>query len=144
MKNVRCVGYARCGALPWTNGRRTPLETQADAIREAVARRSAEGKRLQLVGILCEGGRSAADRGRPELEKLLQRVRRREVDAIIVTHIDRLTRSVEHLGDLLREFDRRQVGLISLGDGIDTTTARGKAKLDAIRDLSQGLGGVSS
>jgi DNA invertase Pin-like site-specific DNA recombinase len=61
---------------------------------------------------------------RPELDKAL--LVAREGDEIVVTKLDRLGRSLEHLLDLARDLHRRGIGLVVLDQGIDTTTAVGK------------------
>lgn len=64
---------------------------------------------------------------RPELDKALM-VARRPGDQLVVTKLDRLGRSLEHLIDLSKELQERGVDLVVLDQGIDTSTAVGKVE----------------
>ena len=62
---------------------------------------------------------------RPELDRALL-VACRRGDQLVVTKLDRLGRSLEHLIQLSRELERRGVDLVVLDQGIDTSTAVGR------------------
>ena len=59
---------------------------------------------------------------RPELDKALL-VAKRAGDKLVITKLDRLGRSLEHLIALSRDLQARGVDLVVLDQGIDTTTA---------------------
>src|SRR3954454_14714385 len=61
---------------------------------------------------------------RPELDKALL-VARRPGDQLVVTKLDRLGRSLEHLIELSAQLQQRGVDLIVLDQKIDTSTAMG-------------------
>lgn len=69
---------------------------------------------------------SGAREHRTELDRMLQRIRAREFDALMVWKIDRLGRSLQHLLQILQELENRKVQFISLSEGFDTTTPQGK------------------
>ncbi|MDB5240314.1 MAG: resolvase, partial [Spirosoma sp.] len=60
---------------------------------------------------------------RPALLNMLEHAR--EGDAIVIWKLDRLGRSLAHLVQLVSELDQKGIGIISLNDPIDTTTAQG-------------------
>ena len=62
---------------------------------------------------------------RPELDKALL-VACRHGDQLVITKLDRLGRSLEHLIDLSAELQKRGVDLVVLDQGIDTSTAVGR------------------
>jgi DNA invertase Pin-like site-specific DNA recombinase len=62
---------------------------------------------------------------RPGLDKALL-VACRRGDQLVITKLDRLGRSLEHLIDLSAELQRRGVDLVVLDQGIDTSTAVGR------------------
>jgi len=69
---------------------------------------------------------SGAKESRPELDKMLIRVRNKEFDAVLVWRLDRLGRSLKHLLQLIEEFKNKDVKFISLTEGFDTSTAQGE------------------
>jgi DNA invertase Pin-like site-specific DNA recombinase len=68
--------------------------------------------------------------GRTELQVLLDFVR--PGDALIVTRIDRLARSMKDLQDIVHELKNRGVALRATEQPIDTSTAAGKEFLDML------------
>jgi DNA invertase Pin-like site-specific DNA recombinase len=69
---------------------------------------------------------SGAKSKRPELEKLMQSVMRKEVDIVMVWSVDRLGRSLQHLITLLSDIHSKDVDLYLHNQGIDTNTPSGK------------------
>jgi DNA invertase Pin-like site-specific DNA recombinase len=61
---------------------------------------------------------------RPQLDRLLDQLR--PGDTVVVWRLDRLGRSLRHLITLTEQFEQEQVGLKSLCESIDTTTANGR------------------
>ncbi len=72
---------------------------------------------------------------RPELEKMLADLR--QGDVLVVTKLDRLARSVHHLGEILKHLDKVGAGLNILGMGIDSTTAGGRLMLNVLGSVAQ-------
>lgn len=69
---------------------------------------------------------SGSKESRPELDKMIQRIRKMEFDKVMVWRLDRLGRSLPHLLQLIEEFRKNKVKFISLTEGFDTTTAQGE------------------
>lgn len=68
---------------------------------------------------------------RPELAKVLDQLR--PGDTLVVWRLDRLGRSLRHLIDTVATLSERGIGLCSLQESIDTTTAGGQARLPCLR-----------
>ena len=64
---------------------------------------------------------------RPQFDAMLKAVTRREVDVIASWSVDRLGRSLQHLVSFLDELHGKRVDLYLHVQGVDTTTAGGKA-----------------
>ena len=61
-------------------------------------------------------------------------------DKLVVTKLDRLARSVAHMGDILQQIEAKGAGLVILSLGaerIDTTTATGKLILNMMVSVAQ-------
>ena len=75
---------------------------------------------------------------RPQLDAAIKSLRKG--DKLVVTKLDRLARSVRHLGELLETLDAKGAGLVILsmgGQQIDTTTATGKMMLNVMASVAQ-------
>ena len=70
---------------------------------------------------------SGAKAKRPELDKLLKGVIRKDFDVVMVWDVSRLGRSLQHLVTLLSEFHAKDINLYIHQQGLDTTTPSGKA-----------------
>ena len=80
--------------------------------------------------IRAEKASGARRDGRTELQVLLDFLR--PGDALVVTRIDRLARSMKDLQDIVHELKRKGVALRATEQPIDTGTAAGKAFLDML------------
>jgi len=112
------IGYARTSTL------------------EQVAGFEAQERELLAAGverIYKEQVSSVA--ARPQLEQMLAELRKGDV--LIVTKLDRLARSVHHLGAILEHLDGIGAGLNILGMGIDSTTAGGRLMLNVLGSVAQ-------
>jgi hypothetical protein len=71
------------------------------------------------------------------MAKLLAMVEERDVKAVIVAKLDRLTRSVKDPCELLERFERRGVALVSVAESLDTGSAAGRLVLNIMAAVSQ-------
>jgi DNA invertase Pin-like site-specific DNA recombinase len=91
----------------------------------------------ELIDLIVDGGESAKSLQRPGMERLLSLVDGKKVQAVIVAKLDRLTRSVKDLCELLERFERRGVALISVAESLDTSSAAGRLVLNIMTAVSQ-------
>jgi len=88
---------------------------------------------LKVAGcdvIRSEKRSGTSTKGRTELQTVLDFLR--EGDALVVTRIDRLARSIGDLQDIVRAVKAKGASLKATEQPIDTTTAAGKAFLDML------------
>ena len=79
---------------------------------------------LDLVEVIVDAGESAKTLDRPGLQRALAMLREGKAEALLVAKLDRLTRSVVHLGELLEEyFATGKCALLSVSEQIDTRSA---------------------
>jgi len=128
---MKAVGYVRVSTDKQTD-RGVSLDVQAEKIRAMAVVHNAE-----LVEIVVDGGESAKSLQRPGMEQLLALVDGKTVQAVIVAKLDRLTRSVKDLCELLGRFERRGVALISVAESLDTSSAAGRLVLNIMTAVSQ-------
>ena len=75
---------------------------------------------------------------RTQLEAAIDMLR--DGDKLVVTKLDRLARSVAHMGDLLEQIEAKGAGLVILSLGsetVDTSTATGKLILNMMVSVAQ-------
>lgn len=71
-------------------------------------------------------GYSGANKKRPQLQLLLQDVKAKRVNVVVVTKLDRLARTLTDLKYLVDEFKKYGAELIVTLDNIDTSTPQGQ------------------
>jgi DNA invertase Pin-like site-specific DNA recombinase len=124
----RAVGYIRVSKQ---NERGVSLDAQAEKIRAMACVHDAE------VEIVADNGETGKHANRPGLQRVLEMVRRKEVDVVIVAKLDRLTRSVKDLAELLELFQKRNVSLVSVAEALDTGSAAGRLVLNIMGAVGQ-------
>ena len=119
---VPCPARFRDG-LVWLRTRLNPRPEPRDSTRRT------ESGGLRCAPWLDKVSGTRRD-GRTELQVLLDFLR--PGDALVVTRIDRLARSLRDLQDIVHELKERRVTLRATEQPIDTGTAAGKAFLDML------------
>ena len=76
--------------------------------------------------LIREEGASARSLKRPKMNVVLDKIRNDEVDVLIVHNLDRLTRNLVDMQQLLELFEEKHVQLVSLKEHVDTTTPQGR------------------
>jgi len=84
-------------------------------------------------GVSGTKGREA----RPEFDKLLKAIARREVDMVAAWSVDRLGRSLRDLVSLLSDLQAKGVDLFLLQQGLDTSTPSGRAMFQMLGVFSE-------
>jgi len=93
---------------------------------------------LTLVEVIVDAGASAKTLERPGVQRALGMLRKGQAHALLVAKLDRLTRSVEDLGELIRTvFVPGKADLLSVGEQIDTRTAAGRLVLNVLGSVAQ-------
>jgi DNA invertase Pin-like site-specific DNA recombinase len=128
---MKALGYVRVSTDKQAD-RGVSLEAQEQKIRAIAVVHDAE-----LLNVIVDGGESAKSLQRPGMERLLSMVDARQVQAVIVAKLDRLTRSVRDLCELLERFERRGVALISVAESLDTSSAAGRLVINIMTAVSQ-------
>src|SRR3984885_4607048 len=131
MGPMKAIGYVRVSTDKQAD-HGVSLDAQSEKIRAIAVVHNAE-----LLDIIVDGGESAKSLQRPGMERLIALVEAKQVQAVIVAKLDRLTRSVKDLCVLLERFERRSVALISVAESLDTSSAAGRLVLNIMTAVSQ-------
>ena len=90
----------------------------------------------ELVEVIADE-ESGKNLNRPGFQHLKEMVERREVDSVIICKLDRLTRSLGDLAQLLELFDKYDVALVSLSESLDTKSAAGRLVINVMGAVAQ-------
>ena len=74
---------------------------------------------------------------RPQFLEMLNRIRSREFQGIVIFRFDRLGRNAREVVTLFEEFETKGIQVFSLNENIDTTNPSGRAVRDIIVRLAQ-------
>jgi len=131
LSSMRAIGYIRVSTDKQAD-HGVSLEAQEAKIRAMAVVQGAE-----IIELIVDGGESAKDLNRPGMEKLLKLVDERKVDTVLIAKLDRLTRSVKDLAELLERFQKRGVSLVSVAESLDTGSAAGRLVINFMTAVSQ-------
>ena len=92
---------------------------------------------LELVTIIEDAGKSGKNLSRDGIETILYKIKRKEIDAIVVYKLDRLSRKVIDTLTLIETFEKAGITFHSLNEKIDTSTAMGRFFLNITASLAQ-------
>ena len=93
-------------------------------------RRLVRDRDWQVSGVYSDSGKPRERR--PDLDKLVQAASNGDVDAIVVTGLDRLGKSARHLVLLLQNLVSKGVEIVAIEDEIDTAEGVGVERLDGL------------
>jgi DNA invertase Pin-like site-specific DNA recombinase len=111
--------------------------TDQDATNQLLElRRYVQARGWEPVEYVDSGISGSTDR-RPHLDRLVTDTRRRRVDVVVCWRLDRLGRNLRHLVTLLEEFQALNVAFVSLGEGIDATTAAGRLQMHVLAAIAE-------
>lgn len=97
------------------------LEAQHDQLLAHV-----NANNMQLFKIYSDPGVSAKDLKRPGVQEMIRDLKAGMFEAVIVHKLDRLTRNISDLYDLVKMVNHHNIQLISLSEKIDTYTPMGR------------------
>ena len=83
----------------------------------------------EVVSVFVDRAKSGKDTKRPELQRLLQAVRKQEVTMVMVTELSRLSRSIRDFCDMWELMRENSCQFQSLREQFDTTSAAGEMVL---------------
>lgn len=126
-EKIRVGIYARCS----TSDKQNP-DIQLLPLREYCKSRG-----WFCAGEFVDVGYSGSKDRRPELDKLMNLAKKRQIDCIAVWKLDRWGRSLKHLINSLAELQSLGVSFVSYSENIDMTTPAGQMLFHVIGAMAQ-------
>ncbi len=107
------------------------------AAQEARLRAFCTGTDRNLGEVVTDAGLSAKNTDRLGLQRILDGVRSGEVGCVLVLKLDRLTRSIRDLAELMDLFGKHDVAFVSVQESLDTGSAAGRMITNLLGVLAQ-------
>src|SRR5882672_4660495 len=136
VKPVRCAIYTRVSTDHGLDQEFNSLDAQYDAGSAYIKSQTHAGWNL-IRSRYDDGGYSGGSTDRPDLQMLLEDIRSRKVDVILVYKVDRLTRSLADFAKLVELFDQHNVSFVSVTQQFNTTTSMGRLTLNILLSFAQ-------
>src|ERR1700676_4216651 len=131
VKSVRCAIYTRVSTEQGLDQEFNSLDAQYEAASAYIKSQAHAGWTL-IRSRYDDGGYSGGSTDRPDLQKLLDDIRGRKIDVIVVYKVDRLTRSLADFAKLVELFDAHGVSFVSATQQFNTTTSMGRLTLNVL------------
>src|SRR5450759_3340872 len=112
------------------------LDAQYDAASAYIKSQAHAGWTL-IRSRYDDGGYSGGSTDRPDLQKLLDDIRARKIDVIVVYKVDRMTRSLADFAKLVELFYTHGVSFVSVTQQFNTTTSMGRLTLNVLLSFAQ-------
>jgi site-specific DNA recombinase len=136
VKSVRCAIYTRVSTEHGLDQEFNSLDAQYEAASAYIKSQAHAGWTL-IRSRYDDGGYSGGSTDRPDLQKLLDDIRARKIDVIVVYKVDRLTRSLADFAKLVELFDSHGVSFVSVTQQFNTTTSMGRLTLNVLLSFAQ-------
>src|SRR5438132_9920159 len=136
VKPVRCAIYTRVSTDQGLDQEFNSLDAQYDAASAYIKSQAHAGWTL-IRSRYDDGGYSGGSTDRPDLQRLLDDIRSRKLDVIVVYKVDRLTRSLADFAKLVELFDAHGVSFVSVTQQFNTTTSMGRLTLNVLLSFAQ-------
>jgi DNA invertase Pin-like site-specific DNA recombinase len=111
---------------------RVSTEEQDASTQETICREYCARIGAEIFRVYIDTGISGMKTSRPQFDQMLQDMRLVRFNCIMVTKLDRIGRSLQHILSLFDEFNRKGINFIAVTQNIDTTTAAGKLQMQII------------
>lgn len=133
---LRCAVYTRKSSEEGLDQEFNSLDAQREACVAFIASQIGLGWKL-VPDRYDDGGISGGTMERPALQRLLQDIREKKVDVVVVYKIDRLTRSLMDFSKIVEIFDASSVSFVSVTQQFNTTTSMGRLTLNVLLSFAQ-------
>jgi site-specific DNA recombinase len=135
-KTLRCAIYTRKSSEEGLEQDFNSLHAQREACESFI--RSQQGEGWQLVKThYDDGGFSGGTMERPALQRLLEDIRQKLIDVVVVYKVDRLTRALSDFAKIVETFDGHGVSFVAVTQQFNTTTSMGRLTLNVLLSFAQ-------
>ena len=131
MTNNKCALYTRFSCNRQETG--ASIETQLEKCRL-----QAQLSDTEIVHEIADKVQSGKSLERDGIKTLIELVKAKKINQVIIYRLDRLSRNVSDLNTLIQLFNKYEVSLVSISDTLRTDTVSGRMLINIICSISQG------
>jgi len=135
-QTLRCAIYTRKSSEEGLEQDFNSLHAQRESCEAFIKSQTGEGWRL-IKTHYDDGGLSGGNMERPALQSLLEDIRQKLVDVVVVYKVDRLTRSLSDFARMVEVFDAHGVSFVAVTQQFNTTTSMGRLTLNVLLSFAQ-------
>lgn len=136
-KSHRIGIYIRVSTEEQAENPEGSIRNQEERLRMTVKLKNMEGHFGDIKSTYIDRAKSGKDTNRPELQKMLMAIRKRELDLVMVTELSRISRSIKDFSEIWQLMQDNGCGFQSLRENFDTTTAAGEMVLFTVANIAQ-------
>lgn len=135
-KTIRCAIYTRVSTTDNLEQEFTSLDVQRESAESFITSQKHEGW-IASSQRYDDAGFTGANTDRPALKQLIEHIKAKEVDCVVVYKVDRLSRSLLDFSQLLEFFDKNNVAFVSVTQNFNTKTSMGRLTLNILLSFAQ-------
>lgn len=135
-KIIRCAIYTRKSTSEGLDQDFTSLDNQRESAESYIQSQKSQGW-VVIPDNYDDGGFTGANVDRPALQQLIEDIKARKVDCVIVYKVDRLSRSLIDFVKLLQFFEESKVTFVSVTQHFNTQTSMGRLTLNILLSFAQ-------
>lgn len=136
MQKIRCSIYTRKSSEEGLEQSFNSLHAQREACEAYIKSQRHEGWTV-LKDAYDDGGFSGGNVDRPALTQLLDAVKHKCIDVVVVYKVDRLSRSLADFVRIVDLFDQHNVSFVSVTQQFNTSTSMGRLTLNVLLSFAQ-------
>lgn len=124
-KVIRCAVYTRKSTEEGLEQQYNTLDAQRDAGESYIQSQRHEGWEV-LPTRYDDGGFTGGNMDRPALKRLIEDIKAKKIDVVVVYKIDRLSRSLADFAQMVQIFDEHDVSFVSVTQHFNTKDSMGR------------------
>lgn len=135
--NISALHYAKGMTIVTYSRVSTSHHDQKPEVQVNELRKFCQQRGWSIAEELVDHGFSGGTDNRPGLKRLMELVRAKSINVIVVVKLDRLFRSLKHLITTLEEFNKLGVTFIAVRDQVDYSTPAGRLFVQILGSLGE-------
>ena len=135
MPKINCAIYTRKSTEHGLEMEFNSLQNQEEACKAYILSQSFNG--WEYYKTFEDGGISGGTMDRPGLQALLEEIRERNIQVVVVYKVDRLSRSIFDFHKMMQEFAKYECNFVSITQSFDTSNSMGKLTLNMLLSFAQ-------